>query len=253
MSYQKQTLLNLPTSIARMRPIIGCFREVDSDSTVYFSGGMGGFFRVQESDHMTEQEWSECIYCWAKLEFLRGRISHRKLWAFACASARDLSQYTDLGAARWASVELAERYLEGRASEEEAKESWCFSWNPRDLDPWDIADGVRLDAYYILNSRAQADVGETANGLLLRDIVGNPFRSIALDPACLTPSIVCLAQAAYSEGTLLRGELDGTRLAVLADALEEAGCNEHAFLCHLRGPGPHVRGCWPVDLIVEKE
>ena len=49
------------------------------------------------------------------------------------------------------------------------------------------------------------------------------------------------------------GTLDNTRLAVLADALEEAGCTEADILGHLRGPGPHVRGCWVVDLILGKE
>jgi hypothetical protein len=40
---------------------------------------------------------------------------------------------------------------------------------------------------------------------------------------------------------------------VLAEAQEEAGCTEQAILEHLRGPGPHVRGCWPVDLVLAKE
>jgi hypothetical protein len=43
------------------------------------------------------------------------------------------------------------------------------------------------------------------------------------------------------------------RLAVLADALEEAGCADADILSHLRGPGPHVRGCWVVDLLLGKE
>jgi hypothetical protein len=40
---------------------------------------------------------------------------------------------------------------------------------------------------------------------------------------------------------------------VLADALEEAGCDERAVLDHCRGPGPHVRGCWALDLVLGKE
>jgi hypothetical protein len=43
------------------------------------------------------------------------------------------------------------------------------------------------------------------------------------------------------------------RLPVLADALEEAGCQDADLLGHCRGAGPHVRGCWPVDLILGKE
>jgi hypothetical protein len=49
------------------------------------------------------------------------------------------------------------------------------------------------------------------------------------------------------------GQLDPTRLAVLADAVEEAGCTDADLLGHLRGPGPHVRGCWAVDLLLGKE
>jgi hypothetical protein len=49
------------------------------------------------------------------------------------------------------------------------------------------------------------------------------------------------------------GTLDPARLAVLADALEEAGCGSEDQLMHLRRPGPHVRGCWAIDLILGKE
>ena len=64
--------------------------------------------------------------------------------------------------------------------------------------------------------------------------------------------MVGLAQAAYDERELPSGTLDATRLAVLADALEEAGCPDRTILDHLRGPGPHVRGCWAVDLLLGK-
>ena len=42
-------------------------------------------------------------------------------------------------------------------------------------------------------------------------------------------------------------------LPILADALEEAGCGDAEILAHCRGPGPHVRGCWAVDLVLGKE
>jgi len=85
----------------------------------------------------------------------------------------------------------------------------------------------------------------------LRDIFGNPFRPVTLTPAVLAwndATVVHLAQAAYEERQMPAGTLDNTRLAVLADALEEAGCTDVDILGHLRGTGPHVRGCWPVDL-----
>jgi hypothetical protein len=64
--------------------------------------------------------------------------------------------------------------------------------------------------------------------------------------------VVAVARAAYDERELPSGTLDGARLAVLTDALEESGCDQADLLAHLRGPGPHVRGCWAVDLILGK-
>jgi len=60
-------------------------------------------------------------------------------------------------------------------------------------------------------------------------------------------------EAAYHDRSLPAGTLDRDRLAVLADALEDAGCSHAEMLTHLRGVGPHVRGCWVVDLLLGKE
>jgi hypothetical protein len=90
---------------------------------------------------------------------------------------------------------------------------------------------------------------------LLHDIVANPFRpAAALDPACVAwrgEVVRALAWAAYDE-RLPEGTLNPARLALLADALEDAGCTDAALLGHLRSPGPHVRGCWAVDLVLGK-
>jgi hypothetical protein len=64
--------------------------------------------------------------------------------------------------------------------------------------------------------------------------------------------VVRLAQAAYDERHMPEGTLDNVWLAVLADALEEAGCSDAEILNHLRRPGPHVRGCWVIDLCLGK-
>jgi hypothetical protein len=66
-------------------------------------------------------------------------------------------------------------------------------------------------------------------------------------------TVVRLAQAAYQERILPSGHLDATRLAVLADALQEAGCTDPAVLDHLRGLGPHVRGCHVLDATLARE
>jgi hypothetical protein len=91
------------------------------------------------------------------------------------------------------------------------------------------------------------ELAEQAN--LLRDVFANPFRPITLDRAHRTPTVVSLARAAYDERHLPSGELDPHRLAVLADALEEVGAAGE-LVAHLRGPGPHVRGCWAIDAIL---
>jgi hypothetical protein len=86
---------------------------------------------------------------------------------------------------------------------------------------------------------------------LLRCVFGNPIHPIMPDPACLAwhgVAIPTLARAVYEKRDLPSGHFRPARLAVLADALEEAGCTGATLLGHLRGPGPHVRGCWVVDL-----
>src|SRR5262249_47640117 len=93
---------------------------------------------------------------------------------------------------------------------------------------------------------------------LLRDIMGNPWRPVTLGLAAAPlpwhrhPAVLDLAGAAYQERQS-NGVLDPVRLAVLADALEEADCADAAILDHCRGPGPHVCGCWALDLLLGKE
>jgi hypothetical protein len=87
---------------------------------------------------------------------------------------------------------------------------------------------------------------------VIRDIFANPFRPVTFNAAQRTPTVASLAQAAYEERQLPSGELDRDRLAVVSDALEETGAPGE-LVEHLRGPGPHVRGCWAVDLILSKD
>jgi hypothetical protein len=92
---------------------------------------------------------------------------------------------------------------------------------------------------------------------LLRDVIGTvPFRT----PPAIAPRVLAwhggiiptLAKAIYDRRDLPSGHLDPARLAVLADALEDASCDQADLLAHLREPGPHVCGCWAVDLVLGK-
>jgi hypothetical protein len=80
---------------------------------------------------------------------------------------------------------------------------------------------------------------------LLRDIVGNPFQRVIIDPSCLSWNEGCL-------GKMARDIYDARRyeeLPVLADALEEAGCTNQDILAHCRQGSEHARGCWVLDLL----
>jgi hypothetical protein len=80
---------------------------------------------------------------------------------------------------------------------------------------------------------------------LLNDVIGNPFRPVACNPAWLTPTVLALAQGIYDDRAF-------DRLPILADALQDAGCGSPDILDHCRGDSPHIRGCWVVDLLLGK-
>jgi len=83
-------------------------------------------------------------------------------------------------------------------------------------------------------------------GALLRDLLGNPLRPVAIDPLWRTAAVDALARGVYEERAF-------DRLPFLADALEEAGCTSEEILSHCRGPGHHTLGCWVVDGLLGKE
>jgi hypothetical protein len=83
---------------------------------------------------------------------------------------------------------------------------------------------------------------------LIRDVFGNPFRPLTLDPALRTwhdGLLVSMTQQMYNSR-------DFSAMPVLADALEEAGCTDRQILAHCRGGEEHVRGCHLLDLLLEK-
>ncbi|MDY3558461.1 hypothetical protein R5W23_005578 [Gemmata sp. JC673] len=81
---------------------------------------------------------------------------------------------------------------------------------------------------------------------IFRDIFGNPFRPVAFSPEWRTDTAVAIAAQMY-----ISRNFDG--MPALSDALQEAGCDSDDIRSHCQGPGPHVRGCWVVDLVLGKE
>jgi hypothetical protein len=80
----------------------------------------------------------------------------------------------------------------------------------------------------------------------LRDIIPNPYRPATFSPSWRTSTDTALAQQMYESRNF-------STLPILADAIQDAGCEMDDILNHCRGPGPHVRGCWVVDLVLGKE
>jgi hypothetical protein len=235
---------------------------------------------------MTEQEWLAGTGPKAMLVFLHGKTSERKLRLFAAARCRLFRpDWDDWWPIREA-VEAAERLSDGLYAAgllARFHRPWeDFIWDVRGgtIDPTggstvlrpshlgqllvqaisspdavSAAWGVRYDDLqsYFDGGWKDGPQERRAECHLLREVFGNPFRPATLSTAWQTAEVVRLAQAAYDERELPAGTLDTTRLAVLADALEEAGCDQPDLLGHLRGPGPHVRGCWAVDLLQGKQ
>jgi hypothetical protein len=226
---------------------------------------------------MTEIEWVSCTDPQKMLKCLRGKGSDRKFRSFACACCRLVWHFLTDRRCR-AAVEQAERYADRQASKEslpplrvEARKAV----RGQDIPYWrqrafhaclnavegrpapDIAKGAAINAssavlYKPSDRGMEYKTALAAQVALLRDLF-NPFRPVSVEPTWLTATVTSLARAAYEERALPSGELDAELLAVLADALEDAGCDNADILGHLRGPGPHVRGCWGVDLLLGKE
>jgi len=103
----------------------------------------------------------------------------------------------------------------------------------------------------------------TANlrqGEVLLDLLGNLTRPATVDRACLAwndGAVVKLAAAIYDgpgwPDLSVGADPDWSAWRILADAVEESGCTDQDLLFHLRGPGPHVRGCAALDLLLGRK
>jgi hypothetical protein len=92
---------------------------------------------------------------------------------------------------------------------------------------------------------AKPSLSDAILAQILRDIFGNPFHPVTADPSWFTPTVLTLAEGIYADRAF-------DRLPIQADALQDAGCEDADILTHCRGPGPHARGCWVVDLVLGK-
>jgi hypothetical protein len=118
-------------------------------------------------------------------------------------------------------------------------------------DPFDAVSSVAREArpfLYLLSEGANGYTEEEfyAGAVSLnRDSFGNPFRPVAFDPNWRTSNVVSLARS-------MNESRDFSAMPILSDALQDAGCDHADILDHCRGSGPHVRGCWVVDLVLGK-
>jgi hypothetical protein len=214
---------------------------------------------------MSEAEWLACTDTQQMLTFA-GLVSARKLRLFACACCR---RYWDLLADERSrrAVEVAERFADGTATEEELAQAHSLAQRARD-DAYVNGSPRLADKAFVktLMSTARVCQPSAAHAAayaaawpgvpdshapeadLLHDIFGNPFRSVSLTPSWLTWNGGVVVRVARSIYETSRFE----DLPVLADALEEAGCTDADLLAHCRGAGEHVRGCWALSLLLGK-
>jgi hypothetical protein len=195
------------------------------------------------------------------LQIFQGQAGDSKLRLFVWAACDSPSMDSDIGLAGIGFYDglraVAERSADGLASEAELAEAGRYAWETEDRSYQWERWGIRL-----IWTAAGGDLKEAIEGVreayrrwdrqddkdqmvrLLRDIFGNPFRPVTLDPVWLTPTVRSLAQVICDERAF-------DRMPVLADALEDAGCTDPRSWSTAggRGRGPHVRGCWVIDLL----
>jgi hypothetical protein len=216
---------------------------------------------------MTEAEWltsedPERMYPVAREQLERGPRSRRKEAFFGAACCRLVWPLVRLDKRCRRAVEYNERQFDRplplrktdelywnakQAAEDPANEKTPFLLEAANL-VYDSGSPAAVIRWLLHGLEGWGDRQERARQVagIMRDVVGNPFRPVAVQPGWLTPAVVSLAQEVYDSR-------DFSALPVLADALEDAGCDSADVLAHCRGPGPHVRGCWVVDLLLGKQ
>jgi hypothetical protein len=211
---------------------------------------------------MTEAEWLGCTDPTLMLQFLQNKASDRKLRLFACRCAEQSAFRSD-------TIPVVERFVDQQATAEELsglvsawdyrgheESGWYRLYLPTPFTATAAAEiardtaadaGAKETTYNAFS--AARDAMRKVQCCLLRDIFGNPFRSVTFNSAWLAwndCTVRKITPAIYDERAF-------DRMPILADALEDAGCDNADILTHCRSEGPHVRGCWVVDLLLGKE
>jgi hypothetical protein len=225
---------------------------------------------------MTEEQWLEGRTLTPMMTFLRRRGSDRKFYLVGCAGVRLIWDAVDVEECR-ACVECAEAYAEGEASRDQLRRVYrrADALTLERILPMArpvsrrenkaqhalraavfaaMPDGAFEAGASALSAALSAGKRTTLwpqQRALLHDVF-RPFRPVRFDRTAVSAQVASLARGAYTERDEVSGRLDPARLAVLADALEESGVENPELLGHLRGPCPHVRGCWALDLLLGK-
>lgn len=223
---------------------------------------------------MTEQEWMESLDPVAMLDFLTRRRaypagtkppgmpppSERKLLRLAEAILKD-DKFDDFRGLFWTEYQGTQRLT--------ARVVW--SGSNGDADNYYFGPNAPALIAHILHdiignpwrpvTLPHGETCEQCNGLgWTKDFVPyatrdkcEPCKSTGHKPSpVLAPLVLSLAEAVYTQRQS-DGTLNPDALAVLWDALEDAGCGSDAFRAALLSPGPHYRGFWALDLILGRE
>jgi hypothetical protein len=198
---------------------------------------------------VTEAEWLACDDPNVMLRFLRGKASDRKLRLFVVACCYLIHCRPPESAPL---IEAVERFADDPAALGDVRQHWPQGVEEGD-PPWPERPYEWATDFAANCPRGEVEY-EEQEGFpqaaelppILRDVFGNSFRPVTAESRWLTPTVVSLARGVYEDRAY-------DRLPILADALEDAGCTDAGLLGHLRSPGPHVRGCWALDLILGKE
>jgi hypothetical protein len=190
---------------------------------------------------VTEAEWLACADPVPMLAFLRRKASPRKLRLFAVACARRLGEHNH-PLARHA-VDVAERFADGEASAEELRAARLACKHADESAAWyaAISQPEIAARNAALSARGVSPHEPAAQAELLRDIIGNPFQDMLA--VQVGDEIARLAREIYTTRAF-------ERLATLANS---PIAPDARLLAHFRNKGPHVRGCWALDVVLAQD